>query len=93
MDWNTVNRILNLFQNLGMLRVPVISPSGYTFERDVITKWLSRSKKCPYTQTELNRKDLRSNLNLYMFIKFEVYRQRYNLKNPSQEIKFEEILN
>jgi hypothetical protein len=75
-----------------MLRNPVISPSGITFERDVITTWLSKSKKCPFTQTVLNITDLRSNLNLYKFIESELFRQRYNLKNPDQEIKFEEIL-
>ena len=75
-----------------MMRNPVISPSGHTYEKDLICTWLSTSKKCPFTQLELSVSQLRPNKNLYNFIKFAVLRERFNLKNHKDKIKLNEIL-
>ncbi len=73
------------------MRHPVISPSGFSYEREVIIEWLNRKPDCPYTKQKLTTEDLRINQNLHNLIKFLVLRERFNLENPKIKIRIDEI--
>jgi hypothetical protein len=47
-----------------IMRDPVITPKGISFERKAILDWLKKSQNCPITKTKLTEKDLITNYSL-----------------------------
>jgi hypothetical protein len=78
------------------LHLPLISPYGFTNEKEAILLWLSKNNICPMTKQRLSSKDLRLNVNVYNSIHFLLLMQRYNKSLPGSnaldEIKIKELL-
>lgn len=51
-----------------IMKDPVITPNGITYDRESITDWLNKSKICPITKNPLNKNDLIQNRHLKIVI-------------------------
>lgn len=61
-----------------LMKDPVITPRGISYERVSILNWLKKSRECPITKTPLEEKDLITNYALKNAI------DDYFKKNPSR---------
>lgn len=62
-----------------LMKDPVITPRGISFERKSILDWLKKNRTCPITKTSLNEKDLITNYSLKNAID-EYYSSQKNKK-------------
>ena len=81
-----------IWKILATLNYPIISPTGYTYEKETIFKWLDKKNICPFTKIAMYKEDLRINRNLLDIIHFIVLKEKYNNKYILNPINFEEIL-
>ena len=68
-----------------LFKDPVITPQGYTFEKNTIVSWLSNSEICPYTKSVLKNNDLVDNVNIRnsirFFLQFKYFNEMEELNN------------
>ena len=65
-----------------LFKDPVITPQGYTFEKNTIVNWLNTSEICPYTKSTLKNSDLTDNINLRNSVRFFLqFKYYYDLEN------------
>jgi hypothetical protein len=65
---------------LEVMRDPVITPQGISFERKAIIKWLRKNDKCPITKASLKEHDLITNYALKGTIE-DYFRKQKETKN------------
>lgn len=61
-----------------LMRNPVLTSTGYSFENSQITWWLSEKSVCPFTKKEQTTNDLRDNINLIYAKLFFLYLIKHN---------------
>lgn len=74
------------------IRFPVINQYGITYDKNNIINWLNQRQTCPTTNGILSVNDLRPNLNVKNFVKFLILMEKYNMNNPMNKIRKEDIL-
>ena len=62
---------------LDVIRDPVISKYGYSFEKSQIFLSLKNKNSCPLSNRELSLKDIRPNITLRNAIKYEILMEKY----------------
>jgi hypothetical protein len=68
-----------------MMVKPMMSKSGYNFERDAIITWVNDYGTCPLTRQSLHTHDLITNHSLKQKIQF--WCQNHNVEYPSNKAK------